>query len=188
MSANPKLTPSGSQTVGPYFRIGLQYLIDLDSAARRVPGAIQLRGRVIDRDGAPVPDALLEFWSGDRTRVGTKSESDWNGLPDGFHRVATDVEGNYSATITRPGPEPIGDGRRQAGHFLVLVFARGLLRNLLTRVYFENEPANDTDPVLLQVPAERRHTLIARVGQAESGIFLWNVVLQGKDETAFFAW
>jgi protocatechuate 3,4-dioxygenase alpha subunit len=80
----------------------------------------------------------------------------------------------------------MGDGRKQAPHILVLVFARGLLRHLISRVYFDDEPANASDPVLLCVPAERRHTLIARRGAGDS--YCWDVILQGPEETVFFAW
>ena len=84
---------------------------------------------------------------------------------------------------------PLGqddDGTMQAPHLLVLVFARGLLRNLISRVYFDGEPGNLSDPVLLSIPAARRHTLIAQ--RDEEDLFRWDVRLQGNDETVFFAW
>ena len=188
MTPREKLTPSGSQTVGPFFSIGLQYLIDLQEANASPANTIEFRGKVIDRDGAPVPDAMLEFWSASAAGGRVRVEADSRGFPAGFCRTATDANGAYSARVTRPGPVPAAHGRTQAPHFLVLVFARGLLRHLITRVYFEAAPANNEDPVLLQVPAERRHTLIAGVDQRDANIFHWNVVLQGNDETAFFAW
>jgi len=76
----------------------------------------------------------------------------------------------------------------QAPHMLVLVFARGLLRHLLTRVYFENEPGNTADAVLKEVPAERRATLIARLENHQTNSYQWDVRLQGQNETVFFAW
>ena len=76
----------------------------------------------------------------------------------------------------------------QAPHMLVLVFARGLLRHLLTRIYFENEPGNTADTVLQQIPAERRATLIARLKSHQTNSYQWDVRLQGQDETVFFAW
>jgi len=188
MTAHTKLIPSASQTVGPYFRIGLQYMIDREVASLSPSDAIELRGKVIDRDGSPVPDALLEFWSAGDASMTAESGSHENGLPSGFRRVATDENGNYSATVMKPTPIQFAGGRTQAPHFLVLFFARGLLRHLLTRVYFANDSTNDADPVLLQVPAERRHTLIAQSGSSDGHIFHWNVTLQGKDETVFFAW
>jgi len=90
--------------------------------------------------------------------------------------------------LVKPGPTALGDGRLQAPHLLVLVFARGLLRHLITRVYFGNEPGNAEDPVLIEVPAERRHTLIASSDASNPRLFLWNVILQGENETVFFAW
>ena len=94
----------------------------------------------------------------------------------------------FTLPLNKPGPTALGDGRFQAPHMLVLVFARGLLRHLITRVYFGNEPANAEDPVLLEVPAERRHTLIARSDANNPRAFQWNVILQGENETVFFAW
>ena len=109
-------------------------------------------------------------------------------LPSGFRRAVTDGEGRFSISIVKPGPVTFGVGQFQSPHFLVLVFARGLLRHLITRVYFQDEIGNETDPVLLQVPADRRHTLIACASDADSGHYHWDVVLQGESETAFFAW
>lgn len=180
MSTEPKFIPAGSQTVGPYFRIGLQYLID---RAAEVPQAnrIVLRGRVLDCHGSPVPDAVLEFWTAAWHRT-SPSEA----MPAGFRRVGTDIDGAFSAALPRPGPPGREDELPQAPHFLVLVFARGLLRHLITRLYFHDEPANTSDPVLLSVPAERRNTLIAQSDGTDA--FRWDVILQGSDETVFFAW
>ena len=180
MSAEPRFIPAGSQTVGPYFRIGLQYLIDRASEVPQANG-IFLQGRVLDRDGAPVPDAMLEFWSATVDRT-----SPADALPHGFRRVGTDLDGAFSVAIPKPGAAAIDDELRQAPHWLVLVFARGLLRHLITRVYFDDEPANASDPVLLSVPAERRNTLIARRDRNDS--YRWDVILQGSNETVFFAW
>ncbi len=82
----------------------------------------------------------------------------------------------------------MGDGRMQAPHMLVLVFARGLLRQLITRVYFDQDPVKTIDPVLLEVLAERRPTLIASSDASDPRAYQWNVVLQGDNETVFFAW
>jgi len=147
-----------------------------------------MRGRVLDRDGAPVPDAMLEFWDAGPSGAFSSESQNTSGYPRGFHRVATDPDGGFSFVTVKPGIVGFGDGRMQAPHMLVLVFARGLLRHLITRVYFEDEPGNATDPVLLEVPAERRETLVARPDACDSAIFHWNVVLQGEKETAFFAW
>lgn len=187
MIACSKLIPSSSQTVGPYFRIGLEHLIDRQASDQSPPGSIELHGCVIDRDGAPVSDALLEFWGADSSG----NYPDTGELPDhgtsNFRRAETNADGRFSISLVKPGPASFGDGRLQAPHCLVLVFARGLLRHLITRVYFEDELVS-ADPVLLGVPSDRRHTMVARVDQGKERSFEWDVVLQGENETVFFAW
>jgi protocatechuate 3,4-dioxygenase, alpha subunit len=183
MRSTPRLIPSSSQTVGPYFRIGLEHLVGRDPAgSENDAGAITLRGRVLDRDRAPVSDAILEFW--------TAGEAGGNGnatpIPQGFRRAATDLEGGFSVVMNRPAPVPFDTTTMQAPHMIVLIFARGLLRHLVARVYFEGEPGNSFDPVLLGIASERRGTLIARRETDQS--YCWDVSLQGEDETVFFAW
>jgi protocatechuate 3,4-dioxygenase alpha subunit len=189
MTPDARQIPAGSQTVGPYFRIGLDYLMDRAPAIEAgATGTIEIRGRVLDRDGLPVQDAMLEFWApGSGTSV-LPSTPDPSQYPMGFRRTATDSDGNFSLVANRAEAAPLGDGRMQAPHMLVLVFARGLLRHLLSRVYFEDEPGNLEDPVLLQLAAERRGTLIAQRESDQKYSYRWNVVLQGRDETVFFAW
>jgi protocatechuate 3,4-dioxygenase, alpha subunit len=186
--SGPKMTPSGSQTVGPYFRIGLEYLVGQEPVNEASADAIEIHGKVLDSNRAPVSDAMLEFWGADSSGLYSGAVQHSDAHPVGFHRVATDLDGSFSLTLGKPGQAPLGDGRFQAPHMLVLVFARGLLRHLITRVYFEQEPANASDPVLLEVPAERRHTLIACSDAHSPRVFHWNVILQGDNETAFFAW
>ena len=177
-----RLISCGSQTVGPYFRIGLEYLIErTPEIASDAPGTITIEGRVLDRDGAPVNDALLEFWSATHTPAFQQSE-----FPERFRRVVTDEDGAFRVVIKRPAAVRTKDGRMQVPHMLVLVFARGLLRHVISRVYLEGEHANATDPVLLTVPADRRSTLIARRDGPDR--FHWDVILQGSNETVFFAW
>ena len=183
-----KLVPSGSQTVGPFFSIGLEYLVAQAPVNESSVDTIEIRGKVLDRDGAPVSDAMLEFWGADPSGSYCDSVEHSSGHSSGFHRVATDLDGCFSLTLNKPGPTPLGDGRLQAPHMLVLVFSRGLLRHLITRVYFDRDPANTADPVLLEIPAERRNTLIARSNANDSRVFQWNVILQGTNETVFFAW
>ena len=176
-----KLTVSSSQTVGPFFGIGLTYLIDRSLAVHTgKAGAIEIRGKVLDRDGVPVPDGMLEFWGADASESPNK-----NAYPSGFTRSFTDADGNFCAQISRPVALPFEGGRMQSPHVLVLIFARGLLRHLVSRVYFGDE-RNESDPVLLGISDERRHTLIAQCEGRNS--FRWNVILQGSDETVFFAW
>jgi protocatechuate 3,4-dioxygenase, alpha subunit len=186
MATETKLIPSGSQTVGPYFHIGLKRLID--EAPEIDAGAIEICGRVIDRDGTPVPDAMLEFWCPNAATRDYIAGFNHSGFPSGFRRSATDQNGSFSVLMPRPAEVVMEKGEMPAPHMLVLVFARGLLRHLLSRVYFERESGNATDPVLLTVPAERRHTLIARPDESKNNLYRWDVILQGPDETVFFAW
>lgn len=179
--------PSSSQTVGPFFTIGLSYLIariaELDDAGATL---IEIRGRVLDRDGSPVPDAMLEFWhpgdTGARALVGSRDQA----IPGGFRRVATDLEGSFAVRIARPASTSVQTEAQQAPHFMVLIFARGLQRHLISRVYLEGARGNEDDPVLLCVPADRRGTLIAKTDG--TGSYQWDVILQGANETVFFAW
>jgi protocatechuate 3,4-dioxygenase alpha subunit len=149
-------------------------------------GMIEIRGRVLDRDGKPVPDAMLEFWHpGDSAECSRVQ----NGIcPANFARVATQADGSFTVVISKPKPMTLNVESTQAPHALVLVFARGLLRHLISRVYLEDEAGNAADPVLLEVPAERRATLIARRDAARANAYEWDVVLQGTGETVFFAW
>lgn len=185
MTEDSRLISAGSQTVGPFFRIGLEYLIDRAPALEAdIPGRIEIRGRVLDRDGVPVPDAMLEFWA----PRSAESTSGHDQYPAGFRRTATDSDGNFAVAAMRPAAVPLEDGRMQAPHMLVLFFARGLLRHLLTRVYFEGDPGNAADTVLQEIQAERRATLIARLENHQINSYQWDVHLQGQNETVFFAW
>ena len=189
MKSDAARIPSSSQTVGPYFCIGLQSMIARAPAiALETPGMVAIEGQVSDRNGAPVPDAMLEFWSAatESTAGGTELES--AGFPTGFRRAITENDGRFSVIIERPETIASGDNTRQAPHFMVLVFARGLLRQLLTRVYLGGPPCGEMDPVLSRVPEERRETLIAAEDERRINVFQWNVKLQGPDETVFFAW
>ncbi len=186
MSAEPRFIPSSSQTVGPFFRIGLDYLVECAPS----PGAGQddtviIRGRVLDGNRAPVPDALLEFWSA-RAISADNGSQQHEDFPARFRRAATDLDGRFSLAMTRPEPVPLDHETLQAPHMIVLVFARGLLRHLITRLYFDGEPGNGTDAVLNGIPTERRRTLIAQADGSDT--FCWDVILQGIDETVFFAW
>ena len=184
MSNNSLRIPASSQTVGPYFRIGLGYLMNRNPVPSIVPaGMIEIRGRVLDRDGVPVPDAMLEFLSGGGARRLLDGNETESGIPEGFRRVATDDKGEFALTIARPAAETPSDA-----HFLVLVFARGLLRHLISRMYLGDEARNDNDAVFLRVPPDRRATLIARADEKQAGLYWWDVVLQGTNETVFFAW
>lgn len=183
-----KMTPSGSQTVGPFFRIGLEHLCaPADAVIAGSADRVTIRGRVRDGAGSPVPDAALEFWHAD-ARGSYDAAPAHDGRPACFTRVATDDDGFFSFSIQRPGAVAGDDGQPQAPHLDVLVFARGLLRHLMTRMYFPGEPANAADPVLQSVPESRRHTLMATADAREPLRLEWDVVLQGEKETVFFAW
>lgn len=169
-----------SQTVGPYLHIGLTWLIIESLAPAGVPGQrVTIRGRVLDGDGKPVNDALLEIWQADsRGQFGGKRFR-------GFGRSASDDAGAFRFNTVKPGRVPGPDGKPQAPHILAVIFMRGQLKQLVSRIYFPDEPANAGDAVLALVPKERRSTLIARK-TGKPGVLEWNVILQGKDETVFF--
>jgi protocatechuate 3,4-dioxygenase alpha subunit len=181
-----KLVPTASQTVGPYFRIGLQHLCR--AAESTETESFNVHGRVLDAIRVPVPDAMLELWQADPVGLYSKDKeiAANSGFAPGFARITTDDAGRFRFTTCRPGAVPFDNHRMQAPHIVVLFFARGLLRHLITRMYFPDQPANETDPVLQSVPEERRGTLIARTQSA--GNLEWNIVLQAEDETVFFAW
>jgi protocatechuate 3,4-dioxygenase alpha subunit len=179
--------PTASQTVGPFFNFGLTANPKLGIVAGPdIPGErIRLTFRVIDGDGAPAPgDAMIEIWQADAAGRYT-DPLDAAGPFHGFGRLETDFDGRCTFETIRPG-SVAAPGGLQAPHFNVLVFARGLLRHLHTRVYFEGDPANDADPVLGLIPEGRRATLLAR--RTGSGLtdWLFDIVLQGESETVFF--
>jgi protocatechuate 3,4-dioxygenase, alpha subunit len=176
---------SGSQTIGPFFHVmpgcadGLACLVAADTPGER----LDLRVRVLDGDGAAVCDALVEIWQADSSGAYVTVDADARGFW-GFGRRATDDQGWAPFQTIRPGGVPDGHGAVQAPHINVLVFARGLLRHLYTRLYFEGDAALVGDPVLALVPGERRRTLLAR----RHGEAAWEFVirLQGEHETVFF--
>jgi len=135
----------------------------------------------LDGHDQPVPDAVLEIWA---PGTGT-DECTAEGYPVGFGRVATNDLGEFDFVVPRP-PGSEHDGRKHAPHLAVLVFMRGLLRHLVTRLYFPDEPANALDPVLQLVPEERRRTLIATAAPEKTAEFSWDIHLQGEQETVFY--
>ena len=180
---------SGSQTVGPFFRIGLEHLCARgEGNAAGSEDEVTIRGRVIDGAGNPVPDAMLEIWHADGEGRYSSLEPNDRGRAAGFTRAATGSDGCFAFSIRKPGAIATEPECRQGPHVAVLVFARGLMRHLLTRMYFPDEPANGSDPVLLSIPEQRRRTLIAQRAAGDAAVLEWNVVLQGEDETVFFAW
>ena len=192
------------QTVGPFFHYGLpwkggadltgtselgarpdlfapeHYLLRAPSPHERVEGVgIEIFGRVLDGDGKPVPDALVEIWQAD-------SDGHYY-VPGatfiGFGRSATSNDGEYRFRTILPGRVPAPGNSPQAPHIAVGVMARGLLKRLVTRIYFPGGEGLDADPILELVPAERRDTLIAH---KQAGAYQFDIILQGANETVFF--
>ncbi|MGN6311515.1 MAG: protocatechuate 3,4-dioxygenase subunit alpha [Xanthobacteraceae bacterium] len=190
------LTPS--QTVGPYFAYGLtpggKYewndAFSNDLVTPDVSGdRIRIAGQVFDGDGAVIPDAMLEIWQAD-AQGRFADPQDKRALPNatfkGFGRCGTSAKGEFSFDTIKPGIVPDPDGKPQAPHILLAVFARGMLLHLYTRIYFDDEAdKNAADPILALVPMERRTTLIAR-REAGSTTYRLDIHLQGDDETVFF--
>ena len=166
------LPATPSQTVGPFFHDCL-LREDRCEAAAGDEGAAQIRveGRVIDGDGAAVPDAVIEMWHA-----------------AAFARIGTDAAGAFAFSTTRPKRLEVDRGTMQAPHLSLAVFARGLMNHLLTRIYFEDEPSTESDPILRLVPDARRTTLIAKraTGGSLTPLYRFDIVLQGAGETVFF--
>ena len=162
------LTPS--QTVGPYFSIGLSRRVENELVPPGTEGVFTLSGRVLDGDGAGVADSMVEIWQADPSGV-YRADFGWG-------RSGTDADGGYSFATVRPGS--VGG---QAPHVVMLVFMRGILKPVLTRVYFPDEAANASDPVLSGVPEAQRPRL---VGAFDGGTLRFDVRMQGEDQTPFF--
>jgi len=180
-----------SQTVGPYFAIGLPWDGGPNAVDPDAPGAIRIGGMVHDGHAQPVPDALIETWGADPG--GRFADLYDHGGPSetggfrGFARCGhEDGDGSWEIVTLKPGPVPGPGGEQQAPHLAVSIFARGMLDRCVTRIYFSDErEANDQDPVLRHVPVERRATLIAQL--AGNGSYRFDIRLQGEGETVFFA-
>jgi protocatechuate 3,4-dioxygenase, alpha subunit len=162
------LTPS--QTVGPYFAIGLSTRPENELVPVGSEGSVVLSGTVLDGDDVPVPDAMVEIWQADA------SGSYVAGF--GWGRSGTDADGRYSFVTVKPGQV-----EGQASHLVMLVFMRGILKAALTRVYFPDEAANASDPVLTGVPEEQRARLVAT---ADGDALRFDVWMQGEKQTPFF--
>jgi protocatechuate 3,4-dioxygenase, alpha subunit len=189
-----KRTPS--QTVGPYLHLGLTQgrfgapeIFGPAVAAAGLPGIhIRIEGRVLDGEGAVLPDALIETWQAD-------SEGRYahpaDGRPPasnsfrGFGRCPTAQDGTFHIATIKPGRVPGPDGTTQAPHINVSVLARGVVKRLFTRIYFAGDAANASDPILALVPADRRETLIAKPDPKAPNVFRFDIRLQGENETVF---
>lgn len=190
------ITPS--QTVGPYFKYGLtpgsdyawndafgNDLVTADVSGER----IRIIGQVFDGDGKVIPDAMMEIWQADaqgRFADPQDTRETPNAAFKGFGRCGADAKGGFEFRTIKPGPVPGPGGNEQAPHILMAVFARGMTQQVITRIYFEDEAANATDPILTLVPADRRATLVANREQGDVMTYRFDVHLQGDRETVFF--
>jgi protocatechuate 3,4-dioxygenase alpha subunit len=177
--------PTPSHTIGPFYGHALPFPDGGDIAPRNHPDTITVHGHVLDGAGAPVPDALLDFWQaapdGSLTGAPGSLRRDpstggflgRNGVDfTGFGRVPTDADGHYALRTLPPGNAGVP-------YISVCVFARGLTHHLFTRAYL----ADGTDPLLDALPAERRATLIA--GEEAMRTYRFDIRLQGEGETVF---
>jgi protocatechuate 3,4-dioxygenase, alpha subunit len=148
---------------------------------------IDVVGSVFDADGQPVADALIEIWQADGNGRYASANDPRHRASEGgflgFGRSSTSSEGAYRFRTVRPGRVPGPDETLQAPHVAVSVLGRGLLKRLVTRIYFADEESNAEDPILALVPESRRHTLMAR---EENGSWRFDIHLQGNRETVFF--
>lgn len=191
MKAENKFVPTPSQTVGPFFQIELttdEHCVRCIAGPNVKGERVWITFRVLDGDGVPVNDAMLEIWQAnangkynhpDDLQAKTVDEG-WVG----FGRLASGEDGRCVLETIKPGR--VGYDALQAPHLLVAVFARGMLKQLFTRVYFAGDSANDEDPILALVPAERQKTLLANPDAENPGHLAFDVRLQGEDETVFF--
>jgi protocatechuate 3,4-dioxygenase, alpha subunit len=189
------ITPSS--TVGPFFLFGLvpssiggtdiitNNLVTPETSGER----IRIKGAVFDGDGVPVPDAVLEIWQADGAGRYPAVSGDVrpNAAFRGFGRAATDADGRFTFETIKPGRAVGANGALQAPHVLVTFFARGVLKQMVTRIYFSDDASNTDDPILALVPAERRGTLIAeRKASSTPATYRFDIHLQGERETVFF--
>jgi protocatechuate 3,4-dioxygenase alpha subunit len=180
-----------SQTVGPFFhfslpRKGLEVLVTDQTLGER----IVIEGRVVDGQGEPLDDAMIEIWQANAAgRYDHPDDQQQKPLDPAFHgfgRSQTEKDGRYRFLTIRPGAVPGPGNTLQAPHINLTFFSRGLLKHLFTRIYFEDEPRNADDPVLGLVSDERRSTLIAKKKQGDGATYVFDIILQGPGETVFF--
>ena len=185
------LAPTSSQTVGPFFQVELttdEHCVKSVAGPETKGERAWITFRVLDGDGAPVDDAMLEIWQADSQGKYNHPEDPRPETPEedwiGFGRLATGEDGSCVLETIKPGC--VRHGTIQAPHLTVAVFARGMLKPLYTRVYFGGDAANEGDPALSLVPAHRRETLMAKPDSARPGYWHFDVRLQGEQETVFF--
>ncbi|MFD1214448.1 protocatechuate 3,4-dioxygenase subunit alpha [Arthrobacter sp. GCM10027362] len=185
MTESTKLVATPGQTIGPFYGYALPYEKGSELVHRAHPGAIRLHGVVSDGNGDPVPDSMLEIWQADEN--GRISQADGSLVRDdftftGWGRAAVDNVGHYTFTTVNPGATEDG----KAPFIALVVFARGLLNRLFTRIYLpEDTEALASDPLLSSLPEDRRRTLIAE--REPNGDLRFDIRLQGADETVFLS-
>jgi protocatechuate 3,4-dioxygenase alpha subunit len=188
--------PTSSQTAGPYFHLGMT---DTRSVPRiagpQTKGErVWLTCRVLDGDDAPLSDAMIEIWQADAEGRynhpdDVKNEDGAEGGGSswlGFGRMPTALDGSCEFETIKPGRVPGIGNQAQAPHLNVAIFARGMLKQLYTRIYFAGDPSNPEDAVMALVPSSRRETLIAQPDPAQPGHWRFDIHLQGDLETVFF--
>ena len=186
-----KETPS--QTVGPFYAIGMTRTPMNVMAGETTQGQrIRIEGQVLDGDGAAIPDVLVEIWQanayGRYNHPEDKQEKPLDPSFTGWGRSGTGDKCFYSFETIKPGPVPGNDDSVQAPHINFVIFARGMLVHAYTRMYFADEPANDSDPVLNSIKNKRRRrTLVATPGmESDKTVYRFDIRLQGENETVFF--
>ena len=191
MTPEPGIGPTPSQTIGPFFHDALLCEDRSELVPPDHPGAVRIEGAVYDGAGEPVTDAMVEIWQANESGRYNDPEDDpeessqGSGAFSGFGRSGTDAGGEFSFVTFKPGPVPGPDRSLQAPHVMVSVFARGLLKRLVTRIYFpDEEAANSSDPVLSSIEEPGlRGTLVAR---DEGERLRFDIHLQGQNQTVFF--
>lgn len=183
-----RLGTTPSQTIGPFFALpdGIPWPDGPDVVDADTPGAITVRGLVLDGEGNPVPDAVVETWQADEQGRFNHPDDPRGASTSfrGFGRSGTHPDGEFRIRTVKPAALPTPDGKVEAPHINVSVLARGLLHRVVTRIYFPDEQqANEADPVLSAVDGSRRSTLVA---VAEPEAYRFDIRLQGDDETVFF--
>ncbi len=186
--ARRHVTPS--QTVGPYFHYALPYAGGETLTNEATLGTrVTIEGRLIDGNDLPVGDGLIEIWQANsQGRFHHPEDTQEKQLDpnfNGFGRTYTDADGWFRFQTIKPGQTPGPAGASQSPHINISVLGRGILKRLATRLYFGDEAANETDPILALVPAERRATLIAE-RQGDGSSYRLDIRLQGENETVFF--
>ncbi len=164
---------SPSQTIGPFSHEAWRWACDAAASAAAGDGAITICGVICDGDGAPITDAMIECWS----PAAAPADTALGNILPGFRRVASGDNGGFNVTLPR-GP---ATGEPAA---LVTVFARGLVLHQFSAVFLEDDPTLQSSPMLDQVPAARRPTLIAR--KTGAAAYAWDIRMQGEQETVFF--